>query len=92
MHEEIEEGDRSLHDMQLRINLLDVAGLWIMHGVQEKSYAALRAAELHWRLRRFPKPTGRAIREQVCATCSYLSNHIWIPLTDCGGSVPQFML
>jgi len=38
-------GDRSLHDMQYSINLLEVAGLWIMHEVQEKSYAAQRTAE-----------------------------------------------
>jgi len=31
--------------MQCSINLLEVAGLWIMYGVQEKSYAAQREAE-----------------------------------------------
>jgi hypothetical protein len=45
MHEESEEGDKSLHYMQNSINLLQVAGLWITYGVQEKSYAAQRAAE-----------------------------------------------
>ena len=38
-------GEGVLHHMQSSVNLLEVAALWIMYEVQEKSYAAQIAAE-----------------------------------------------
>jgi hypothetical protein len=38
-------GDPTLHRMQTSINLLELAGVWTMHEVQTKAYAAQVAAE-----------------------------------------------
>ena len=38
-------GDQTLHRLQGSINLLELAGIWSMHEVQTRAYAAQEAAE-----------------------------------------------